>query len=84
MFLQEPDQVLAGDSAILGTGNPVSAESARIEPLTDGAWRDLANFCNLTSSEDRPHCGLSNHNLSGSELLCSRSSPLDRQHGRLS
>ncbi len=86
--------MLTGNPTVLGSGNPVSTEPTGIEPLTDGAWCDFTNFGDLTCSEDRPHCGLSNHNLSGLELDsapdlhpkfdCMAGSPSPWVHGKTS
>ena len=81
VFFEEPNQVFARNTAILGTRNPIAAETAGIEPFADGAGCNLTDLGYLSSSEDRPHCGLSK-----SDSLCqlrgfvgpSRSSPLLR------
>gem|GEM_PF-4954751 len=67
MLLKEADEMLTGNSSVLRTGNSVSTKSARVEPLTHSTWRHFTDLSDLTSSEDRPHCGVSNHNLSRSE-----------------
>ena len=51
VLFEEPKQVLAGDSAILRAGDAISTQAARIEPLADGAGRDLADFRDLTGGE---------------------------------
>ena len=61
VLLQEPDQVLARDAAVLRAGNPVAAEATGVKPFADGAGCNFTDLGYLTSSEDRPHCGLSNH-----------------------
>src|SRR5690606_41484231 len=81
VFLEEPDEVLAGDAAILGTGNAIAAKAAGVEPFADGAGCNFADLSYLSSSEDRPHGGLSNQ-ICVSRLRGfvgpSRSSPLRR------
>src|SRR5690606_17273034 len=52
MFLQELDQVLARDTTVLGTGDAVALQPARVEPLADSARGHFADLCDLTSCED--------------------------------
>ena len=45
----------------MGTGDPVSTKTARIKPFADSARCHLTDLGYLSSSEDRPHRGLSNN-----------------------
>jgi hypothetical protein len=47
VFLEELDQVLAGDAAILAAGDPVAAQSPGIEPFADRARCDFTDFRDL-------------------------------------
>src|SRR5205807_2422129 len=59
VFLEEPDEVLARDAAVLGTGNSISAQSARVEPFADCAGGYFTDLSYLSSSKDRFHGRLS-------------------------
>ena len=47
MLLEEPQEVLPGDPAILRPRDAISTQAARIEPLAHGPGRDLANLRDL-------------------------------------
>ncbi len=77
VLLEEPDQVFPGNSPVLRSGNAVSLQPARIEPLADGARGHLTDLGDLTSCEDL-HRRLSD--ISHVGLGCvSPSTPLSRQ-----
>lgn len=61
MLLEEADQMLPWDTAILRSRDTVSAESTRIKPFAHGSWCYFADLGDLSSREDRSHRGLSNH-----------------------
>ena len=82
MLFEETNQVLTRNSSVLGTRNPITAQPARIEPFADSTGCNFTDLGYLTSSEDRPHCGLSNQMLScqlRGFVVPSRSSPLQRR-----
>src|SRR5262249_27317711 len=56
MLLEEADEVLAGDAAVLAAGDAVAAEPARVEPFAHRAGRDFADFRDLAGGEDLLHC----------------------------
>ena len=64
MFLEELDQVFAGNTAVLGSGDAVSTEPAGIEPLTDSARGHFTDLGDLSRCEDL-HRRLSNFSLVG-------------------
>ena len=51
VFLEEPDELFAGNAAVLTAGDTVSAEPAAIEPLGHGPGRDLTDLRDLTRRE---------------------------------
>lgn len=55
VLFEELDEVFAGDAAILTARDAVSAQSARIEPLTHRPRRDFANLRDLSGGEDFFH-----------------------------
>src|SRR5438094_700081 len=59
VFLEEPDQVLTRDPAVLGTGDPITAQAARVEPFADCAGGYFTDLSYLSSSKDRFHGRLS-------------------------
>ena len=52
MLLEESNQIFAGNSAVLGSRNSVSFETATIKPFTHGAGGNLTDLCDLTRCED--------------------------------
>jgi len=68
--------MLAGDASILRTGNPISAKPTRVEPFTDGSWSNFTDLGDLSSREDCPHYGLSNHTCATlQQTVCCKGSP---------
>src|SRR5581483_3849561 len=63
MFLEELDEVLAGNAAVLTAGNPVAAEPPGIEPLADGTGRHLTDFRDLAGGEHFFHGRHSNSRM---------------------
>src|SRR5262245_30535625 len=59
VFLEEPDEVLTGNAAILGTGDAITAQAARVEPLAHRAGGYFTDLSYLSSSKDRFHGRLS-------------------------
>src|SRR5437870_4354808 len=55
VFLEEPDEVLAGNAAVLAARYPVAAETTRIEPFTHRPWCNLTDFCHLAGGKDFLH-----------------------------
>ena len=55
VLLEEPDQVLAGDAAVLAAGDAVAAEPTGIEPFTHRARCDLTNLRDLAGGKDFFH-----------------------------
>src|SRR4051812_36477668 len=51
VLLEEAQQVLSGDATVLGAGDAISTQAARIEPLADGPGRDFADLRDLTGCE---------------------------------
>src|SRR5205823_90619 len=51
--------VLAGDAAILRTGDPITAQAARVKPFADCAGGYFTDLSYLSSSKDRFHGRLS-------------------------
>src|SRR5262249_35707646 len=47
MLLEEPQEVFPRDPAILGAGDSIATQTARVEPLADGPGRDLADLRDL-------------------------------------
>lgn len=52
MLLEEFDQVVARDSTVLGSWNPVALQSTRVEPLADRARGHFTDLSDLSSCED--------------------------------
>ena len=52
MIFHELDQSIERDPPIARAGDAVAAELARIEPLADGARRDIADLCNFPGRKD--------------------------------
>jgi hypothetical protein len=52
MLLEELDQGFPRDTAVLRSRDPVTFQTARVEPLTDRAGGHFADLCDLTSCED--------------------------------
>src|SRR5262249_7633529 len=63
VFLEETDEGIAGDTAILAAGDAVAPEAAGIEPLGHRARRDLADFRDLAGGEPLPHCRHCRHSI---------------------
>ncbi len=61
MLFQEADEMFAGNSTVLRTGNSIAAKPTRIEPFANGSWGNFTDLGDLSSREDCPHYGLSNH-----------------------
>lgn len=76
MLLEKTDQMFAGNASVLGSGDPITAQTSGIEPFTDGAGRNFTDLSYLTSSKDRPHGGLSNQILIANTEGSSVPSPL--------
>src|SRR5262249_19692678 len=55
VFLEEPDQVLAGNAPVLAAGDAVAAEPAGVEPLAPGAGRDFSILRALRGGKDFFH-----------------------------
>jgi len=55
MLFHEPDELVEGDTAVLGAGDAVSAEGARVEPFADGPGGDGTDFCYLAGGQDIFH-----------------------------
>ena len=55
VFLEELDEMLAGDAAVLAAGDAVAAEPAGIEPFTHRPRRDLADLRDLAGGKDFFH-----------------------------
>ena len=51
MLLKEFDQILAGNAAVLRTGDAVTFESAGVEPFADGSRGHLADLRDLACGE---------------------------------
>jgi hypothetical protein len=64
MLFKESNEVFTRDAAVLGTGNSITTQTSGIEPLADSTGCNFTDLGYLASSEDRPHCGLSNHVIS--------------------
>src|SRR5262249_29876899 len=60
MLLEELDEVLAGDAAVLASGDAVAAEPAGIEPLAHRSGRNLTDLGDLSGGKDFLHVGHSN------------------------
>src|SRR5262249_33090556 len=56
VLLEEADEGLPGDAAILAAGDAVAAQPAGIEPLAHRPRRDLADFRDLAGGEHLLHC----------------------------
>ena len=52
MFFEELNQILAGDTAVLGTRNPVATQTAGIEPLADRARGHFTDLGDLTGCKN--------------------------------
>src|SRR5580658_2871252 len=55
MFLEEPDELLAGNAAVLAAGDAVASETAGIKPLRHRPGRDLADLRDLAGGENLFH-----------------------------
>jgi hypothetical protein len=51
VLLEEPEQVLARDPAVLRARDAISAQAARVEPLAHGPGRDLADLRDLAGGK---------------------------------
>ena len=51
MLLEEPDQILAWDPAVLRTRNAISFESAGVEPFAHGSRGHLTDLSDLSCGE---------------------------------
>ena len=51
VFLEESDEMLAGDAAVLAAGDAVAAEPAGIEPFAHRPRRDLADLRDLAGGK---------------------------------
>src|SRR5207302_10450169 len=55
VFLEEPDEVLTGDAAVLTARDSVATEPAGVEPFTHRARRDLTDFRDLAGGKNFFH-----------------------------
>ena len=55
VLLEEAQQVLAGDAAVLRAGDAIAAQAAGIEPLAHRPGRDLADLRDLAGGEHFLH-----------------------------
>src|SRR5260370_7928183 len=56
VFLEEPDEVFAGDAPVLAAGEAVATETAGIEPLAHRARPAFPDFPALPGAKDLFHC----------------------------
>src|SRR5579872_5636150 len=56
VFLEETNELLAGDAAILAAGDTISLQTPGIEPLRYRAWGNLAHLGHLSGGEHLFHC----------------------------
>src|SRR5207302_1691879 len=55
MFLEEFDEMLTRDAAILAARNPVATQSPRVEPFTHRPRRDFTNLRDLAGGKNFFH-----------------------------
>ncbi len=55
VFLEEPDELLAGDAAVLAAGDAIPLQAAGIEPFGDGAGGNLTDLGDLSGGEHLFH-----------------------------